>query len=254
MVSAASLRSAKLEARDVFQAPPGPFAGPDVLGDGAGLVATLLTGGRPQLLGATLARMAVLREAFPALRLVAYVNQADRASCEQLERAEVPYTESPIGSLTSIGHGTSLLARRAFEADRRLWLHLEDDWLLDRHLAEPTLREAAALLHVAPEIKQVRLRKIDERVLNRHQVTQRALGWTLHDRHARAAAHWTFNPSLVRLGAAEPALALCEDFETEEEAQRRIHHRFPGLLVAQLSPGIFQHGGEEHSLRKRRTP
>lgn len=233
-----------------------PYTGPSPLDDGSGLVITILTGGRPEHLERTVKRAHVLwSECFLNAHVVAYVNQRDPNSEALLDTYHVAHTTLG-GALTSIGYGVQTLARQALAVPgARWWLHLEDDWSLtqDRAWIASSVREAAGILDEHPAVHQVRLRRAMEPCLPQHMVTGETLEWALvQNRYATARAHWTFNPSLVRLGEGRghhPAHVLAHPIEGEVDAQKKIHRAFPRLRVAQVLPGIFAHGGEDHSLR-----
>jgi len=81
-------------------------------------------------------------------------------------------------------------------------------------------------------------------VLAHHMVTRRTIRWERRPGFLLApAAHYTFNPSLIRAGDV-PAIFPCR---SEEEAQR--HFLRAGFATAQWLPGLFRHIGAHRSRR-----
>jgi len=223
-----------------------PFAGEDFLGDGEGLVVTLLAGGRPKLLASTLTAFSPTLEQLPKARVIAYLNQPDEVSEQLLDAWDL--RRSP-GHLTSIGFGYGYLACTVKTPPDRWWLHLEDDWqALGPQTVLDALREAVWLLEGHDDVVQVRLRYWKERVLGHHMVTGAPLRWRLHNGRAMTQAHWTFNPALMR---AREMLLFQGDLDGEQDAQRRIHEAYPDGLVVQSIPGGFTHLGDQESLRRK---
>lgn len=221
------------------------FDGEDLLGDGKGLVVTVLAGGRPGLLSKMLDSLLGVLAPFPESRVVAFLNQEDPASESQFpHHVEVLKNTSGVAP---IGVGYAALARSV--GDARWWLHIEDDWkAFDPHTAQAMLREAVWALEHHSDVIQVRLRFWKERVLARHMVTGRPIGWQLRGGHFPvAAAHWTFNPSLVRGTAAG---WFAEGVDGEQDAQAKVHAQHPDAKIIQTIPGVFVHLGDNASLRK----
>lgn len=209
------------------------------------VVVTVLTGGRPELLAATLTSV---REHADGLLDTAHVfvlnNGNDQPTTEVLARhRDVIDQVVTSDTVRHVGPATSLLARAAGRAGRTWWLHLEDDWIA--HPAGDWLAEAMALFAIEARVVQVRLRLAAEPVLARHMVTREPIRWREMSGYRIAAdAHWTNNPALMR--ATDAAAAWPAD--GERDAQRRwwnSGHR----TVGQLVPGVFEHGGGGQSLR-----
>lgn len=212
-----------------------------------GLGVGLLTGGRPALLAGT---VEALRRAAPGLleraHVVALVNGPDPATRAYVDGLDfVDRRLDHAGPTLPIGEATSrVMAAVAAAPGVRHVLHLEDDWAAGDD--DPGwLERARALLDARPEVGQVRLRHAGERVLPYHMVTRRPIRWEPADGcRLSPAAHFTFNPSLIR-AADVPRLFPCSG---EAEAQRRF--LAADFATAQLVPGVFRHLGETHSLRR----
>lgn len=212
----------------------------------------MLTGDRPDLLRRTLES---LRAACPGLLeesvVVALLNGDDAESAAYLGR--LPFVDEVLrhtGGVLPIGAAASRLMNAL--AERRevgAILHLEDDWE-----AAPTpsaaggwLKRARAILDAHPEVGQVRLRSVQEKVLAHHMVTRRAIRWERRPGFLLSvAAHYTFNPSLVRAGDV-PSVFPCR---SEGEAQERFLGA--GFATAQCLPGVFRHIGAHRSRRLQR--
>jgi predicted O-methyltransferase YrrM len=211
---------------------------------------TILTGARPHLLARSLD---ALRATAPGLldtaRVTVLLNGADRATRDVLGRHTdvidtVDATPMPI---MSIGAATSRLAAAARASGRRWWLHLEDDWVAGT-VHDGWLDDARGVLLDHPDVGHVRLRHRGDTTLGWHMVTRAPLVWTpgrlaLHS----PAAHWTLNPTLVRVADIDRVWPA----NSEAGAQRRAHAA--GLRgAAQMLPGVFVHaGGGVESLRAR---
>jgi hypothetical protein len=239
---------------------PGPYDGPDLWADGRDLFVSILTGGRPQLLRRSLqANQALWTSVFPASSVMAYVNQNEPETVGVLKAFNLRHEINPSKSITSIGRGVRLLASAAMQSGCRYWLHLEDDWsVVDS--AQSRLRavmaEARQILETRPLVELVRLRLASERTLDYHMVTKARLSWEqVGGRHRETKSHWTFNPSLVRLGPGAPAHTIARasqlDIQGEVATQRAVNDQHPGLRVAQIVPGLFTHTGDSDSLRVR---
>ncbi|SFO50203.1 Methyltransferase domain-containing protein [Geodermatophilus obscurus] len=215
--------------------------------DGREVTVSLLTGQRPRLLERTVsALLASAPGLLETAHVVVQVNSPDEETVGLVEGWDwVDELRVHAGSLLSIGDGTRELMARAAAASRPYVLHLEDDWVAGT-ADESWLGRARDVLDRNPDVGQVRLRHRGERVLPRHMVTDRPIRWTDRDGWAFApAAHFTFNPSLVRRADLEKIFPA----SSQDAAQRRfLAARF---ATAQLSPGIFHHIGVE-SLRRRR--
>lgn len=224
--------------------------------DGSRVTVTVLTGGRPHLLART---VTALRVRAPGLletaHLVVVCNGQDQGTMDILDgfRDDIDQV-IPVGgarSLAGVGEATSRCAAAAASSARDQWLHVEDDWILrSRHTG--WLQDAQNVLDGDPRIAQVRLRHFGERTLARHMVTGAGLDWLARDTHLVAvAAHWTFNPCLMRVAQALRVFPAGSEAEAQRAATAAGLHR-----VAQLLPGGFNHiggqsGGGDESLRAR---
>jgi predicted O-methyltransferase YrrM len=214
---------------------------------GAKIAATVLTGRRPDLLDQTLHRMqAVSPGLLMRSHLTVLHNGGDAETAAVLSKYTSVIDEVITTSkLLDIGQATSRLAEHARASGRRYWFHLEDDWCL-LPVDPDWLSRAQTILHTRPNIAQVRLRHHAEPVLSRHMVTGRPLNWTTYAGYRMTAdAHYTVNPSLIRVKDIEKVWPATG----ERDAQQRAHRA--GLRsVAQLLPGVFVHTGGTASLRE----
>lgn len=208
---------------------------------------TLLTGGRLPLLRRTidslLAHCLGLLETHP---VVAFLNGDDPETQAYLD--ELPFIDEHLrhaGSVLPIGTATSLLMEAlARRGGIETILHLEDDWVVETNDTS-WLERAHCILDEHPRIGQVRLRHKEEKVLAHHMVTGRPISWERREGFLLSrSAHFTFNPSLVRIQDV-PAIYPCT---TEREAQERfLSARY---AAAQLVPGAFRHIGTHQSRRE----
>lgn len=223
---------------------PGPLPAAQLV-EAHDLVVTVLTGGRPELLAATLA---AARTAVPGLLETAHVHLLDNSPATGTGAVLDTYAdvldvierrgEQPIGE------AVSLLAGAAAASGRPYWLHLEDDWTATA--AHPGwLDRARQILANDPQVHQVRLRHTSEPVLARHMHTRRPLRWLDHDGWRYCPdAHWTLNPTLVRTAD------ISRVWPAAGERQAQAHAHAAGMRgVAQLEPGVFVHAGADASRR-----
>jgi hypothetical protein len=200
---------------------------------------SLLTGGRPDVLERTLTAFA---SRWPgqvaAAHVVALVNGPDRLSREVLDRVGwVDRILTYEGDVLTIGIATSIVvAAVAGHADVEHVLHLEDDWETRTVDADAFVRGAGFLRD--PGVGQVRLRHRSQPCLAQHMISGRMIDWHQRVDHRRAAAHFTFNPSLITRDMADRVFPAVD----ERDAQRRF--LATGLDVVQLEPGVFAHIGE----------
>lgn len=203
------------------------------------MVVTIMTGKRPELLDKTLES---LFGVFPYLyneTLMALANGGDEPTQDVLRKYEVPYFHTK--ELLPIGQSISLLAQYAQQAGDKYWLIMEDDWLATD---SDTVTKAVDIMDANPDITQIRLRHISETVLTRNMVTNEPITWQVHDGYRTAKAHLTFNPSIIRTKDIPKAFPCTG----ERHAQKNWHSN--GMwLVAQLTPGIWKHIGQDNSLR-----
>lgn len=224
--------------------------------DGSRVTVTVLTGGRLHLLARTLT---ALRVRAPGLletaHLVVVRNGHDQGTDDILDgfRDDIDQVVPVGGSrqLAGVGEATSRCAAAAASSARDQWLHVEDDWILrSRHAG--WLQDAQNVLDGDPQIAQVRLRHVGERTLARHMVTGAGLDWRARETHlVSPAAHWTFNPCLMRVAQVQRVFPAGSEAEAQRAAAAAGLHR-----VAQLVPGVFNHiGGQsgvgDESLRAR---
>lgn len=204
------------------------------------LLITLLTGRRPHYLERTLASL-----------VEHHADIVESASVRVLHNGGDPETRVVLNryawlfeewvttpDLLTIGQGVSMLVTPDF--DHEYVMHLEDDWE-----ASPGQWFGLAADLLDEGCFQVRLRKADEKVLPKHMVTGKAIRWrTEFGIHTAVDAHYTFNPSLMRLADIKIGFPA----KDERHAQAKFHAA-GYRKVAQLVPGIFTHIGEQ-SLRK----
>lgn len=208
------------------------------------LVITLLTGARPDLLAETLSSFREhAGDVLTGAWVVVLHNGADAATRIVLdEHGDIFDRRLVTPDVRPIGRNVTTLRKWALESHRPYWLHLEDDW--KAHPVDGWLSDAVGLLNQGAS--QVRLRRADEEVLGWHMVTGETLVWTEIASHLWAAdAHYTLNPSLTRLDHGREAWPA----RGEREAQRRWR-KAGHTVVAQHVPGVWEHIGEERSLRK----
>lgn len=208
------------------------------------LLITLLTGSRPHYLERTLASLVehqsdLLKDA----RIIAMHNGGDDATHAVLAKyREIIEAVATTQALLPIGAAVSNLFAGVATYDAEYILHLEDDWT-----AGPGewLEDAIKLLGIS---FQVRLRLASAKVLPKHMVTGKAIRWARGRGGTywpTADAHYTLNPSLMRLADIKAGFPARD----ERHAQAKFHEAGYRKVV-QLVPGIFTHIGEQ-SLRKR---
>lgn len=208
---------------------------------------TLLTGNRPHLLAETLRR---LKQQVPRLLaeavVIVMVNGRDDQTRRLLQR--VTYIDQWVdhaGSVLPVGTATSRLLQKvqAFKQVDYV-LHLEDDWGFKGGGLD-WLDQARCLLRALPQVGQVRLRHVSEQVLNHHMITGAPIVWQQRGAfRISPAAHFTFNPSLVR------SADIAKIFPVTGERQAQAKFLKQGWATAQLVPGQFSHLGEVQSLRR----
>lgn len=209
------------------------------------IVVTVLTGGRPELLAATLESVRQHADGLlDSAHVVALNNGNDDPTAKILTgHADVIDDVLVSDRMLHIGPATSLLARAVRRAGRIWWLHLEDDWIA--HPAGDWLSDVLAIFETEPRVVQVRLRAAGETVLQKHMVTREPVRWRdCGGYQISPDAHWTNNPAVMLAAHADDAWPA----EGERAAQRRwwnAGHR----TSAQLVPGVFTHAGEKQSLR-----
>lgn len=208
------------------------------------LAITILTGRRPDYLKETI-RSFLEHAQVVAFR--AHVTLMVNGRDDQTESfvRELPWVDDlrilPGPEVVPIGPAISTLHGAAVASGRRHWLHLEDDW---RCVGSGWLRSATSVLAKHRKVGQVRLRRASERVLGYHMVTRKRIDWKAKSSGYRVGhAHYTFNPSLVRLSD------VASVFPCDGEPQAMRKYVRTKLDVAQLTPGAFRHLGED-SLRE----
>lgn len=147
----------------------------------------------------------------------------------------------PGPDVVPIGPAISDLYQAAVDSGRPYWMHLEDDWRCD---GTGWLTAACKVLERERKVGQVRMRHLSERVLPYHMVSRKRIVWKPRGRYRIADAHYTFNPSLVRLSSVRSVFPCTG----EPDAMRKYART--DMKVAQLVPGAFRHLGED-SLRGR---
>ena len=202
---------------------------------------TVLTGARSSLLERTLFSF---RQNAPELAKEAtwltLVNGGDQASRLLVPRGEVLVTESILG----IGDAVSLLMKTALREPSKYsyLLHLEDDWSCCG--GEQWFDQAVEHLK-DKRVGQVRLRHHNEQVMPVNALSHQRIQWKATASSRRASnAHYTFNPSLVRIADARKVFPCSSELRAME--------KFALLKfdVVQLVPGSFVHIGTD-SLRER---
>jgi hypothetical protein len=201
------------------------------------LTITVLTGRRPALLEQTLRSM-VERQSevwHMATRTVVH-NGGDRETAEVLDGYLWDDRKVLRGRLRSIGEASQYLLKQAAQADNPYVLRLEDDW---EATSSVWLDDAVAMLSRSG---QIRLRREDEKVMDRHRITREPIAWrTLANGHKwTPSAHFTHNPNLMRTW---DAVSLA-GYKDEVDAAERFHAT--GLASSQLVPGVFKHLGHRH--------
>lgn len=216
----------------------------DVIEGMSKLVIAVLTGRRPGLLDRTLTAMET-RQAVVwqrADRVVVH-NGADAETAEVLDRRRWTIRGAVGGRdrLEGIGAASTVLADAAAMTGATYVLRLEDDWEAGEVDPLQWWPQAVDLLE-RQRVGQVRLRAVDEPVLDRCMVCRSPLRWARVPDGWQAHGHFTYNPSLMLVDTLGRSLP----HRSEADAQRRLHH----IEVAQHDPGVFRHlGGGDLSLR-----
>lgn len=209
---------------------------------GEDLALTILTGRRPAYLRETVESL--LRHARSVVEgghVTLLVNGQDDETLRYtkglawIDELEV----LPGSAVVPIGGAISMLYRRVVKRRRPLWFHLEDDW---RCVGAGWLAKAKEILKKDRRVGQVRMRHVSDRVLPYHMITHKTIRWKRHQGYKIGHAHYTFNPSIVRV-ADIASLFPCSG---EPDAMRKFVRT--NRMVAQLTPGAFVHLGEQ-SLR-----
>lgn len=218
------------------------YAGrPRPVHDASDVAVTILTGGRPDLLAATVDSV---REFAPGLLESAHVAVLVNGcpfTADTVRQWDFADHVAELGERMPIGPAVSAL--HAHPAPRPYVLHLEDDWAVAT-MDPAWLDQARAALDADPSIGQVRLRHRGDEVRTMHMVTRRPIVWRPGPAGTVVAdAHYTLNPTLMRtqdLPRLWPA--------TGELAAARTFSAL-GWKVAQSVPGAFRHIGDGASLR-----
>lgn len=214
---------------------------------------TILTGRRPDLLRRQLASLRIYAPGLlDTAQVHILVNGGDTttvglAATLSAGHSNIGHSVPAMGSVWKIGPATSHLAEWARHSGATYWLHLEDDW--EVVTAHPGwLDEARNILVLDPEVHQVRLRHITEPVLKQHMHTRLPITWRTADDptadHLHSAAHWTFNPSLVRTADIPKVFPAAG----EKQAIQAAHRHMLDRKIAQHAPGVFRHIGGADSL------
>jgi hypothetical protein len=227
--------------------------------------ATILTGGRPDLLRRTLAASSEVIERCDAVHAHSWKGDEETAAVlrEMLNNCVHG------GSGLANGPAVSACARYFLDSGCDVWLHLEDDWELmsERAALEPDWFDVAVELVKNTSIGQVRLREVEHLgspitiegkdgvrfafdgsgASNRNWVSGTLVEWRTHERWPFMAgpAHLTFNPFMMGRSMAEQV--FWAPVENELHAMDRFHAARTGEgrpLVAQLRPGVYSHIGE----------
>lgn len=233
------------------------------------IVATILTGYRPDLLRRTLesSRADLLR----CDHVIVFHNGGDEPTTAVLNECGINHERiTRDGDMVPNGPATSICAAQARNTGCDLWWSLEDDWqqvpeLVARH---PSWFDDACEIATNPSIGQVRLRREDHLgglvtadgsvygdgsgCSNTNWVDARLVPWrVVPDAPFMVGPHHlTFNPFIMRTaligcGAPERAgepISGVFPAETERHAMARFYAL--NLMVAQLRPGIFDHIGD----------
>jgi hypothetical protein len=202
---------------------------------------TVLTGSRPHLLKQTL-------EYLPEIlfeNMFILLNGNDQESKDVIY--EFPVDFDYTDKMLYIGQSVSKIAEYVQSTNKKYWLHIEDDW---KYVSDNLdwLYQAQTLLKENPEFSQIRLRHISEKVLPYSQVTKKPIEWKNHKWGKFGEAHYTHNPSLLRV--ADIDCFFPEHYE--RQAQTNAYNNGKRIIF-QLNPGCFFHMGEgEKSLKRTR--
>lgn len=213
-------------------------------------VITFLTSRRPQHLFDTIL---AFDHAAPGVLDSAHVivchNGRDKLTHDVLNT--MPFVDDylPVGGphMIQLGEAMGILAARVNQFDRTstshyLWLHLEDDWRAATTTpARWWMREARRVLAENPDIGQVRLRHRGETTHQRNIWTGAPIRWEPLDQHVLTSptAPYTCAPSVMRVTDSGLVWPAAEENEAIDRYART------GLRIAQLSPGVFHHTGED---------
>lgn len=201
-------------------------------------VITILSARRPDLLELTLSR-------FPLKNfknIISYCNGGDKETIEVFRKfnLEPLVTEE----FLYIGSAVTLLSEKVKETSCKFWLHLEDDWLY-KSKSMKWLDQSKEILQENSHIFQVRLRHISEKVLPHNMVTKKRIKWKTHQYGKYGEAHFTHNPSLIRVNDIDKIFPESYERRGQKNAWKN------GLrTIFQLDPGCFFHtGGGDKSLK-----
>lgn len=231
---------------------------PPARSDASDMVITILTGSRPGLLAQTVQS---IQHVAPGVLDSAYVivchNGRDEETMICIEM--MPFIDElvTIGGPGMVPMGDAMVALAFAVRDHgrkhpecQMWLHLEDDWTAAT--ATPGwewIETSRRLLRTRPDVGQVRLRHRCEATKTRHLATGAPITWSPIPGDPSGAlvagAHWTANPGIMRVSDA--ALVWpAGGGGGEGEAIGRFAGT--GALVAQVTPGVFRHAGDQQSL------
>lgn len=206
-----------------------------------GVVLTILTGRRPELLRQTLNGLLVHSVGLLDTAYVVILHNGGDEDTDDVVVEYGDYWDRVLGTptLAPIAAAAEILADAAIDSGMEYWMHLEDDWLATGS-HKGWLDDARTILEDHHEVAQVRLRLASEPVLSKHMVTREPLVWDDLGRYSVSpSAHRTHNPSLQRTKHARFAYPAMD----EKDMQR--NWMAAGLLgSAQLTPGEFAHLGE----------
>ena len=210
--------------------------------DASDITIAVLTGRRPHLLKRTLD--ALPSWLWDSAHTVVMHNSGDDETAKLLSDYEIDLKYTCLDGLWPIGQASSHLFKLAQAERRSFTLHVQDDWLCHDQ-SDEWLLTALRILDGRPEVKQVRLRRVSERVSINHLVDGQRIHWNSADGYRWSRrAHYTLNPTLMRTED------LLTDIESERDGMRQF--LLAGHHVAHLTPGVFAHiGGHGQSLRQR---
>lgn len=225
------------------------------------VVATILTGNRPDLLEQT------LEGSLPYLkrcqRVLVLHNGNDVPTAKVLDRVGKEIDLDVMvrdGEMMPSGPATSILMVAAAKSGCDLNFHLEDDWSPAPELvaAQPDWFEIAQEVAMNPAIGQVRLRRESDLAFcsPTNWIDGRGAAWSVVEGGAFMVAphHWTQNPSIQRcalLGDGvneKPGEYIRGVYPAESERHAMARFYALNLLVAQMRPGVYAHLGDGRSL------
>lgn len=209
---------------------------------GDNLAISILTGKRPAYFKATVRSLEKhARAVLGRAHVVLMVNGPDPKTLEFAEGLawvdELVVTGK--SQVRPIGDAVSECRQRAARSGRPYYMHLEDDW---RCVGSGWLSKSIRILQANKNIGQVRLRHVAERVSRSNMVTHKLIKWRRKDGYRIGPAHYTFNPSIVRMRDSRKVFPCGHEIHAMKKFQRL------GFDVAQLVPGAFRHIGS-NSLR-----